>query len=422
MRGRSTSARAMATRWRCPPESCEGKRVPCSAERPTRARASATRRAIVGSADAALRHERHGHDVAHTPARVQRGEGILEDRLDQARAGAAIHVGEALSVHQHLAGGGRQQAEDHAGEGGLAAAALADDAEHAAGGHGEGDVVDRDDVARRREEPLPHVEDAAQAADLDGGVALTPPAARTSRRGGCRGPRGPARRHGGGWRLRIRHGRAGSGRGRRSRHSPGDARHDSGNAAQRLVALHLAGDRDAGEQAARVGVLRVGEELGGRRALHDLAGIHDRDAVGDARHHAEVVRDEQDAEAELLLDAGQQPQDLRLDGDVERGGRLVGDEEFRVAHQRHGDHHALAQPAGELVRILPEPQARRGDADAAQQLGGAVHGLGARRAAVAAQHLGHLRAHRVGRVQARSWAPGRSSPCGRRAGGTSRAR
>ena len=54
----------------------------------------------------------------------------------------------------------------------------------------------------------------------------------------------------------------------------------------------------------------------------------------------------------------EQPQDLRLDGDIERGGRLVGDQERRAAHQRHGDHHALAQAAGELVRILAEPFVR----------------------------------------------------------------
>ena len=34
----------MATRWRWPPDSCDGKRVPCSVESPTRSRLSATRR------------------------------------------------------------------------------------------------------------------------------------------------------------------------------------------------------------------------------------------------------------------------------------------------------------------------------------------------------------------------------------------
>ena len=39
------------------------------------------------------------------------------------------------------------------------------------------------------------------------------------------------------------------------------------------------------------------------------------------------------------------------DGHVERRGRLVGDQQPRIARERHGDHRALALAAGELVRI-----------------------------------------------------------------------
>jgi hypothetical protein len=46
--------------------------------------------------------------------------------------------------------------------------------------------------------------------------------------------------------------------------------------------------------------------------------------------------------------------DLRLDGDVERGGRLVGDQHFRIAGERHGDHGALAHAAGAGADI-PSP-------------------------------------------------------------------
>ena len=51
----------------------------------------------------------------------------------------------------------------------------------------------------------------------------------------------------------------------------------------------------------------------------------------------------------------EQRQDLRLDGDVERGGRLVGDQQVRLVGERHGDHHALALAARQLVRIGVEP-------------------------------------------------------------------
>ena len=102
----------------------------------------------------------------------------------------------------------------------------------------------------------------------------------------------------------------------------------------------------------------------------------------------------------LALERGEQPQDLRLHGDVERGGRLVGDQQLRIAHQRHRDHHALAQAARELMRKLAEPHLRRRDADAAHQLDRALERGRARGALVARQHLGHLRADRVGRVEA----------------------
>ena len=72
--------------------------------------------------------------------------------------------------------------------------------------------------------------------------------------------------------------------------------------------------------------------------------------------------------AELALQALQQLQDLRLDGDVERGGRLVGDQQVGLVGERHGDHDALALAARELMRIGAEPLLGVAEADLAQQL------------------------------------------------------
>ena len=55
----------------------------------------------------------------------------------------------------------------------------------------------------------------------------------------------------------------------------------------------------------------------------------------------------------------EQRQDLRLDRDVERGGRLVGDQQRRVAGHRERDHHALAHAARHLVRIVVHAAPRR---------------------------------------------------------------
>ena len=64
----------------------------------------------------------------------------------------------------------------------------------------------------------------------------------------------------------------------------------------------------------------------------------------------EVVRDEQHRQAEPVLQVEQQVDDLRLHRHVERGHRLVGDDQARVERQRAGDADALALAAAERVR------------------------------------------------------------------------
>ena len=110
------------------------------------------------------------------------------------------------------------------------------------------------------------------------------------------------------------------------------------------------------------------EQVAGRRALNDTAGVHHRDLVGSAGDNGEVVRYEDHRHVPPALLACQQVEDLRLDGDVERRRRLVGDQQARLAGERDGDGDALAHPARELVRILPQPLLGRGNADSGEQL------------------------------------------------------
>ena len=61
-------------------------------------------------------------------------------------------------------------------------------------------------------------------------------------------------------------------------------------------------------------------------------------------------------------------EDLPLDDDVEGRRRLVHDDQLRLQRERHGDDHALAHPAGELVRVRAEAlrgRCRRGRARSA---------------------------------------------------------
>src|SRR5262249_53032736 len=86
----------------------------------------------------------------------------------------------------------------------------------------------------------------------------------------------------------------------------------------------------------------------------------------------------------------EQLQNLRLNGHVERGGRLVGDQEVRIAGQRHGDHHALAHAARELMRIFLHASLGVGDVHDLQHLDGLVHGVPSAQPLVQPDRLGDL--------------------------------
>ena len=85
--------------------------------------------------------------------------------------------------------------------------------------------------------------------------------------------------------------------------------------------------------------------------LDQMAEIHDADRVGDVLDDGEVVADEEVGELKLVLQVVQEVDDLRLDRHVQRGDRLVADDEFGVQRKGAGDADSLPLAAGELVRI-----------------------------------------------------------------------
>ena len=123
--------------------------------------------------------------------------------------------------------------------------------------------------------------------------------------------------------------------------------HDALGRARRFGVRH----RNGGDQAAGVGVDAVGDELKAVGQFHQLAQVHDADAVGDMLDHAQVMGDEQVGQAHLGLQVLEHVDDLRLDGNVQRRDRLVADDELGVHGQGAGDAHALPLPARELVRV-----------------------------------------------------------------------
>ena len=101
-----------------------------------------------------------------------------------------------------------------------------------------------------------------------------------------------------------------------------------------------------------------------RRPLDDLPGIHHGDLVAHFRDDAEVVGDEHDGGADLVFQLPKEVEDLRLDGDVERSGRLVGDQQLRSARERNRNHRALPHATGEVMGIIVETLGRRGNVQA----------------------------------------------------------
>ncbi len=93
------------------------------------------------------------------------------------------------------------------------------------------------------------------------------------------------------------------------------------------------------------------KELPGAALLHQLTQVHHADVVGDVLDHAEVMGDENIGQPALLLQILHEIEDLRLDGHIQGGDRLVAHDEPGVEGQRPGDADALAAASVQLVGI-----------------------------------------------------------------------
>jgi hypothetical protein len=138
-------------------------------------------------------------------------------------------------------------------------------------------------------------------------------------------------------------------------------------------------------------VERVAEEEGAGSFFKEESVTHDGDAVRDLGDDGEIVGDEEHGEAEALAEIGEEVEDLRLDGDVEGGGGLVGNEQAGAIDDGHGDEDALALSAGELMGVVAETGRGRGQGDGRHGLEDAVADLVAGEiAVVSADRLGDL--------------------------------
>jgi hypothetical protein len=153
------------------------------------------------------------------------------------------------------------------------------------------------------------------------------------------------------------------------------------------------------EQPAGVFLLGRGNHLPRAALLDQITVLQHHDAVGHLGDHREVVGDVDGGGVELAHHVLDRRQDLDLGRDVERGGRLVEDDEVRAARHRHGGHGPLQLAAGNLVRVAETDGLGLRQLQAPIQILGVGLGLGARLDPVLDRHLGVLVDQLVRRVE-----------------------
>jgi hypothetical protein len=112
------------------------------------------------------------------------------------------------------------------------------------------------------------------------------------------------------------------------------------------------------DQFAGVLVPRIAQQFQCGARFHHPAAIHHHQVFGAFGGQAEIMGDEQHRRPEFTGEAVDMVEDPALHGDIESGGRFVGDQEPGTSRQRHRDQRALPQAAGQLVRVLVDPLLR----------------------------------------------------------------
>ncbi|CUJ66849.1 Uncharacterised protein [Achromobacter ruhlandii] len=254
----------------------------------------------------AVDQQRFHDGIAHRHARVERGERILEDELDvapQRLHGAAAQRADVLAVELDRAALALDQLQQRTAGGGLAAAGFAHQRQGLAGIQVEADLLDGVHAL------LHPAEDAAGDVEAGGQVAHLQHRTVVAAHGG-------RLRHRGGRRLGLARGFLDLEQRERRRF---------------VRAMHGAQARHGRQQGAGVGMLRPREDVVGTALLDLVAAIHHQHPVGHLGHHAHVMGDEDHAHVHFFLQLADQLQDLGLDGDVQRRGGFVSDQQLRLA-------------------------------------------------------------------------------------------
>lgn len=133
----------------------------------------------------------------------------------------------------------------------------------------------------------------------------------------------------------------------------------------------------------------------------DPSRVHDGHRIGDSRDEPEIMRDQDHGHPEFVARFHEQLEDLRLDGHIERGRRLIRNEEPRLSDESHRDHDPLTHPPGKLVGVLTKPPVGGRDPDEGEHVGRLPQGASALHPTMDAQDLGDLIANGMQGIEGR---------------------
>ena len=89
--------------------------------------------------------------------------------------------------------------------------------------------------------------------------------------------------------------------------------------------------RDRFQQPLSIGVQRLPEELAGTGLFNNIGSIHDRNILADLADDKEVMGNIDQGHLESFHQFVEQIEKLRLNADVQGGGRLIGEQQGWVA-------------------------------------------------------------------------------------------
>ena len=133
--------------------------------------------------------------------------------------------------------------------------------------------------------------------------------------------------------------------------------------------------------------------------LGNPAGVHHRNAIGGLGDHAHVMCDQHHRSAMVAAQPLQQRNDLRLNRNIKRRGRLVGDDELRLGRQRQRNHDPLPHAARKLMRVGVDAALGCGYPSGSEQLDRAHPRLARRHVQVRRDRLDQLVTDRIQRIQ-----------------------